>query len=200
MSHWLGAYLDWSPLYRSCWSWHVGHVDHTAFSHSNEQCSPYFLVITHQTQARDDIDGLMQERRKSIANALEYVFLAPSHPYKECHLWVPPPLIISSFNAMKSIWQRLNFFCFFSFLILSMYWAYHIILYRDISIVPFCDCQFWDTQPLPPLPILTLIYWSQADAVQSLNVVPSICHWYCVTLTLVCLALIISRWWGWTNM
>ena len=41
-------------------------------------------------------------------------------------------------------------------------------------------------------------YWSQADAVQSLNVVPSICHWYCVTL--VCLVLIISRWWGWTNM
>ena len=70
----------------------------TAFSHCNEECSPYFLVITHQTQARDDIDGLMQERRNSIANALEYVFLAPSHPYKECHLWVtpPPPLLFPS--------------------------------------------------------------------------------------------------------
>ena len=68
----------------------------TALSHSNEECSPYFLVITHQTQAKDDIDWLiMQERRNSIANALEYVFLAPSHPYKECrHLWVTPPLSI----------------------------------------------------------------------------------------------------------
>ena len=56
-----------------------------AFSHSNEECSPYFLVITHQIQSRDDIDGLMQERRNSIANALENVFLAPSPPYKECH-------------------------------------------------------------------------------------------------------------------
>ena len=73
----------------------------TAFSHRNEKCSPYFLVITHQTQARGDIDGLMQERRNSIANALEYVFLAPSHPYKECHLWVThtpptPPLLFPS--------------------------------------------------------------------------------------------------------
>ena len=49
------------------------------------------MVITHQTQARDDIDGLMQERRNSIANALDYVPLAPSHPYKECHL-CPPSL------------------------------------------------------------------------------------------------------------
>ena len=48
----------------------------TAFSHSKEECSPYFLVIIHQTQAMDDIDGLMQERRNSTANALEYVFLA----------------------------------------------------------------------------------------------------------------------------
>ena len=30
-------------------------------------------------------------------------------------------------------------------------------------------------------------YWSQTDAVQSLNVVPSICHRYCVTL--VCLVI-----------
>ena len=57
-------------------------LTNTAFSHSNEECSPYILVITHQTQARDDIDGLMQERRNSIANALGHIFLAPSHPYK----------------------------------------------------------------------------------------------------------------------
>ena len=69
----------------------------------------------------------MQERRNSIANALEYVFLAPSHPYKECHLWVTlPPLIISSFNAMKSMWQRLKFFLFYHW---SMYWTYSITLY-----------------------------------------------------------------------
>ena len=79
----------------------------TAFSHYNEECSPYFLVITHQTQAKDGIDGLIKERRNSIADALEYVFLAPCHPYKQCHLC--PPHIIS-FNAMKSIWQCLKFF------------------------------------------------------------------------------------------
>ena len=81
VSNWLGASLNWSPPLSVM-------LINTAFSHSNEECSPYFLVITNQTQARDDIDGLMQERRNSIANALEYVFLAPSHPYKECHLWV----------------------------------------------------------------------------------------------------------------
>ena len=32
-------------------------LTNTAFSHSNEECTPYFLVITPQTQARDDIDG-----------------------------------------------------------------------------------------------------------------------------------------------
>ena len=61
-----------------------------AFSLSYEECPPYFLVITHQTQARDDIDGFMQERRNSIANAVENVFLAPSHPYKECHYHILP--------------------------------------------------------------------------------------------------------------
>ena len=40
------------------------------------------MVTTHQTQARDDIDGLIQERRNTIANALEYVFLAPSLPIR----------------------------------------------------------------------------------------------------------------------
>ena len=79
VSHWLGAYLDWSLLSVM--------LINAAFSLSNEECSHISLVITHQSQARDDIDGLMQERRNSIANALEYVFLAPSHPHKECHYY-----------------------------------------------------------------------------------------------------------------
>ena len=48
----------------------------------------------------------------------------------------PPPLIIS-----------LNFYFLIS----------EHIAYRDISIISYCDCQIRDTQPLPPLPILTLI-------------------------------------------
>ena len=74
---------------------------HTAFSHSNEECSQYFLVITHQSQARDDIDGLMQERRNSIANALGHVFLAPSNPYKECRLWATPSPTHLLFPSMQ---------------------------------------------------------------------------------------------------
>ena len=118
VSHWLGAYLDWSLLSS------IGHVDQHCVLTYKEECSTYFLVITHQTQASDDIDGLMQER-------LKYVFLTPSHPYKECHLWIttPPhltqPLIIS-FNAMKSIWQCLKLFLFYQW---SMHWAYNITLY-----------------------------------------------------------------------
>ena len=98
VSQWLGAYLGRSLLSLSVM------LINTAFSHSNEECSPCFLVIIHQTQARDGINGLMQEKRNSIANALEYVFLAPSHQYKENHLWVtppPPPLIISSFDEIN---------------------------------------------------------------------------------------------------
>ena len=49
---------------------------------------------------------------------------------------------------------------------------HYIILYHDISRVPYWDWQIRDTQPLPPLTYID--YWSQADAVQSLNVVPSI--------------------------
>ena len=74
--------IGWAHTYTDpCWQWvsSISHVD----------------VITHQTQAMDDIDGLMQERRNAIANALGHVFLAPSHPYKECHLWVPPLLFPS---------------------------------------------------------------------------------------------------------
>ena len=116
----------------------------TAFSHYNEECSPYFLVITHQTQAKDGIDGLIKERRNSIANALEYVFLAPCHRYKQCHL-CPPPLLFPSMQ-----WNQYdNASSFFKNFI--------IILYRDISRVLYWDCQIRYTQPLPPLPILTLI-------------------------------------------
>ena len=110
-------------------------LTNTVFSHSNEECSPYFLVITHQTQARDDIDGLMQERRNSIANALGHVFLAPSHPYKECHLWSPPPppppphppcyFVQCNEIKMTMPWVIL----FFLILSLVMYWAYSITLY-----------------------------------------------------------------------
>ena len=166
----------------------------TAFSHCNEECSPYFLVITHQTQARDDIDGLMQERRNSIANALEYVFLAPSQPHKECHLWVtPPPPFVISFNAMKSIWQCLIFLnsmighC-------TEHIAWHYIVPRHIESTILQLSNSWYTTTSTTY----IDYWSQADAVQSLYVVPSIYHGYCVTL--VCLVLIISIWWGWTNM
>ena len=141
----------------------------------------------------------MQERRNSIANALEYVFLAPSHPYKECHLWVPPPLIISSFNAMKSMWQRLKFFFYFIIGQCTEHIASHYIVSRHIdgTILQLSNSWYTTTSTTSNTYI---DYWSQADAVQSLNFVPSICHWYCVTLTLVCLVLIISRWWGWTNM
>ena len=173
----------------------------TAFSHNNEECSPYFLVITHQTQARDDIDGLMQERRKSIANALEYVFLAPSHPYKECHLWVtpPPPLLCPPSMQWNQYDNALSFFVFFFLNFVNVLSISHYIVPRhiDSTILRLSISGYTTTSTASNTYI---DYWSQADAVQSLNVVPSICHWYCVTLTLVCLALIISRWWGWTNM
>ena len=96
----------------------------TAFSHCNEECSPYFLVITYQTQARDDIDGLMQERRNSNANALEYVFLAPSQPHKECHLWVTPPCYFLQCNEINMTMPY-----FFKFYHWSLYWAYSMTLY-----------------------------------------------------------------------
>ena len=154
----------------------------TAFSHSNEECSPYFLLITHQTPARDDIDGLMQERRNSIANTLEYVFLAPSH-------------------AMKSIWQCLKLFFFFQFYHWLMYWAYRITLYCTATYreYPIGTTKFVIHNHFPTTFNTYIDYWSQADAVQSLNVVPSICHCYCC-FTLVSRVLIVSRWWGWTNM
>ena len=149
-------------------------LTNTAFSHSKEECSPYFLVITHQNQARDDIVGLMQERRNSIANALEHVFLDPSHPYKECHLWVPPFII--SFNAMKSVWQCLELFSFNSIIgLCTEHIASHYIVPRHIEITILRLSNSW-YPTTSTTPNTYIDYWSQADAVQSLNVVPSICH------------------------
>ena len=107
----------------------------TAFSHIRKS-APHisWLLLTKPKQVMISM-GLC---KKDIANALKYVFLTPSHPYKECHLWIttpphpphpphPPPHqpLIISFNAMKSIWQCLKLF-FYQW---SMYWAYNITLY-----------------------------------------------------------------------
>ena len=178
----------------------------TAFSHSNEECSPYFLVITHQTQARDDIDGLMQERCNSTANALEHIFLLQVIHVRSVICTTPPPPpppppapFIISFNAMKSIWQCLELFFFFNSIIgqCTEHIASHYIVLRHIESTILRLSNSW-CPTTSTTPNTYINYWSQADAVQSLHVVPSICHWYCVIL--VCLVLIISRWWGWTNM
>ena len=195
--------IGWAYTYTSpCWQWvsSIGHeLTNTAFSHSNKECSPYSLVITHQTKARDDIDGLMQERRNSIAKALGHVFLAPSHPYKECHLWVPPPLpLLFPFLQCNEINMTMLWVFFNSFIgQCTEHIASHYIVPRHIeSTILRLSNSWYPTTSTTPNTYID--YWSQTDAVQSLNVVPSICHWYCVTL--VCLVLIISRWWGWTNM
>ena len=118
-------------------------LTNTAFSHSNEECSPYFLVITHQTQARDDIDGLMQERRNSIANALDHVFLATSHPYKECHLWVtPPPSPLYYFLQCNEINMTMHWIIIFWFYHWSMYWAYSITLYCTATYREYATVKF----------------------------------------------------------
>ena len=135
-------------------------LTNTAFSHSNEECSSYFLVITHQTQARDDIDGLiMQERRNSIANALGHVFLAPSHPDKECHLWVTPsPFWCNEIN-MAMPWV-----IFFNFIIsqCTEYIASHYIVPRHIeSIILRLSNSWYPTTSTTPNTYID--YWSQAD-------------------------------------
>ena len=146
--------IGWAYTYTSpCWQWvsSIGHeLTNTAFSHSNEECSPYSLVITHQTKARDDINMTM--------------------------LWV----FFNSFIGQ----------C-------TEHIASHYIVPRHIeSTILRLSNSWYPTTSTTPNTYID--YCSQTDAVQSLNVVPSICHWYCVTL--VCLVLIISRWWGWTNM
>ena len=166
-------------------------LTNTAFSHSNEECSPYFLVITHQTQSRD-IDGLMHERRYSIVNALGHVFLAPSNPYKECRLWVTPtptphPFVIS-FNAMKSIWQCLEVFLLsYNFIIgqCTEHIASQYIVPWHIESTILRLSNLWHPTT-STFPNTYIDYWSQADAVQSLNIVPSVCQWYCVTLLCLC--------------
>ena len=47
----------------------------------------------------------MQKTRDSIANAPEYVFLALSHPYKECHLWVTPTNYFLQCNEI-TLWHH----------------------------------------------------------------------------------------------
>ena len=74
----------------------------------------WYNELGKQNFARDVIDGLMQEIRNSIANALGTSFLLQVIHSMECHLCSPPPLVISV-NAMKS-WQCLELF----FLILSL--------------------------------------------------------------------------------
>ena len=105
----------------------------TAFSHCIE-CCPHFLVIAHQTQARDDINGLMQERRNSIANVLEYVSIAPSppppppppppithtHTHTHTHTLLFPP------SVQWNQYDNALSFCFYHW---SMYSAYSITLY-----------------------------------------------------------------------
>ena len=104
-------------------------LTNTAFSHSNEECSPYFLVITHQTQARDDIDGLMQERCNSIANALEHIFLLQVIHIRSV-ICAPPPLLFPSMQ-WNQYDNALSYFCLILSLVnhWSMYWAYSITLY-----------------------------------------------------------------------
>ena len=105
----------------------------TAFSHIRKS-APHisWLLLTKPKQVMISM-GLC---KKDIANALKYVFLTPSHPYKECHLWIttpphpphppphPTPLLFPSIQ-WNQYDNALNFF-FYQW---SMYWAYNITLY-----------------------------------------------------------------------
>ena len=163
VSHWLGVYLDWSLLSV------LVILINTTFSHSNDECSPYFLVITHQTQAKDGINGLMQERRNSIANALEY-FLAPSHPYKENHLWVttPLPLLFPPSMQRNQYDNALSFFLNFNIGQCTEHIASHYIVPRHIDSTILRLSNLWYITTSTTY----TDYWSQADDVQSLNIVP----------------------------
>ena len=173
----------------------------TAFSHIRKS-APHisWLLLTKPKQVMISM-GLC---KKYIANALKYVFLTPSHPYKECHYHPSPPPhphptqpIIISFNAMKSIWQCLKLFFYFINGQCTEHITSHYIVLRhtESTILGLSNSWYTTTSTISNTYI---DYWSQAYAVQSLNVVLSICHWYC--LALVCRVLIISRWWGWTNI
>ena len=156
--------------YQSCWPIQRSHIVMKNAPHIS------WLLLTKPKQ------GMISIRRNSIANALGHVFLAPSHPYNECHeINMTMPWVF--FNSM--IGQ-----C-------TEHIASHYIVSRHIeSTILRLSNSWYPTTSTTPNTYID--YWSQADAVQSLNVVLSICHWYCVTL--VCLVLIIARWWGWTNM
>ena len=174
--------------------------------------------------------------KKDIANALNYVFLTPSHPYKECHLWTttppppppppphpppppppthphppphpphpptpthpptpPTPLLFPSMQ-WNQYDNALNFFFYFINGQCTEHITSHYIVLRhtESTILGLSNSWYTTTSTISNTYI---DYWSQAYAVQSLNVVLSICHWYC--LALVCRVLIISRWWGWTNI
>ena len=135
----------------------------------------------------------------SMGNALDCVFLHHVILFRSiiCGLRPPPYYFLLQCNEIN---MTMPWF-FFNSIIgqCTEHITSHYILYRDILIVSYCDCQIHDTQPLPPLPILTLIIEVKLDAVQSLNVVPSIMS-LILCYSNVCLVLIISRWCGWTNL
>ena len=126
VSHWLGAYLDWSLLSSP------GHVDQHCVLTYKEECSTYFLVITHQTQASDDIDGLMQEKTllthwttsflHQVIHIRSVLCGLPPLPTPHTH---PTPLLFYSMQ-WNQYDNALNFFLFYQW---SMYWAYNITLY-----------------------------------------------------------------------
>ena len=178
----------------------------TAFSHIRKS-APHisWLLLTKPKQVMISM-GLC---KKDIANALKYVFLTPSHPYKECHLWItspphppyqpqpPPHPLIISFNTMKSKWQCLKLLFYFINGQCTEHITSHYIVLRhtESTILGLSNSWYTTTSTISNTYIDN---WSQAYAVQSLNVVLSICHWYC--LALVCRVLINSRWWGWKNI
>ena len=101
----------------------------TAFSHIRKS-APHisWILLTKPKQVMISM-GLC---KKDIANTLKHVLLTPSHPYKECHLWIttpphphtPHPLLFPSMQ-WNQYDDALNFF-FYQW---SMYWAYNITLY-----------------------------------------------------------------------
>ena len=179
----------------------------TAFSHIRKS-APHisWLLLTKPKQVMISM-GLC---KKDIANALKYVFLTRSHPYKECHLWIttpppppppqhPPPPNPLLFPSMQ--WNQYDnalnvFFYFINGQCTEHITSHYIVLrHTESTILGLSNPWYTTTSTISNTYI---DYWSQAYAVQSLNVVLSICHWYC--LALVCRVLIISRWWGWTNI
>ena len=119
--------------------------------------------------------------------------LPTPHPHPTPH---PTQPLIISFNAMKSIWQ-LNFFLFYQW---SMYWAYNITLYctatyreYHIGTVKFViHNHFHHFQYLHRLLKSSL----RCPVTQRCSLDMSLI----LSCSIVCRVLIISRWWGWTNI